>query len=236
MPAADRSLVEDLVLGSRILAEQGVVDAFGHVSARSNLDDSRFLISCSRSPELVCANDIMVLNLDGTPADSADGRQPFLERFIHGAIYEARPNVRSVVHCHAQGCVVFSASEEPLRPLMHVAGAIGSQIPVWDIRASFGDTNLLVGNMAQGRELAACLGDNPVALMRGHGAVVAQSDVKAAVLTSIYLCVNANAVIAAKSLGAVNYLSEAEVALTGEALLGEAPVARAWEYFGRRVE
>ena len=230
-----KQALDELVLASRILANEGVVDAFGHVSVRDSQDSSRFLISRSRSPELVTVEDIMTLGPDGERTDESDTRKPFLERYIHAAIYEARPDVTSVVHNHAHELVAFGVTSTPLRPVMHMTGVIGPTVPVWDIADRFGDTNLLVSNLEQGRDLATCLGDGCVALMRGHGSVVAQASIKEAVLTAIYLQVNAKILLQATGLGDIKYLSSGETAKAVDALLAPIAVERAWEYFCRRA-
>ncbi|MBM0104919.1 class II aldolase/adducin family protein [Steroidobacter sp. S1-65] len=222
-----------LATANHILAHEGVVDAFGHISARHPERPDRFLLSCSRSPALVSAEDIMEFDLSSNVIGS-DARSPYLERFIHGAIYQTRPDVQAVVHSHAHELIPFGVTATPIRPLIHVAGAIGAKVPVWDIAENFGDTSLLVTNDAIGRDLAAKLGSNTVALMRGHGAVVTGSSVRNAVLTSIYLSVNASLDLQSRALGEVKYLSAGEIDKTVAALLGEAPAARAWEYFEKR--
>lgn len=224
-----------LVKGSHILANEGVMDGFGHLSARHPENPDHFLISCSRSPELVSLDDIMVLGEDGEPVDPNDSRKPFLERFIHAAIYAARPDVNSVVHHHAKELVAVGITESSLRPVMHLAGAMGSTVPTWDIRDRFGDTNLLVTNMEQGHDLARCLDDNSAALMRGHGAVVAKASVQETVLTAIYMHVNAQIMVQARPFGKIKYLSNREAALAEECLLGPVPFQRVWEYFTRRL-
>jgi len=227
-----RSLV---VQGSHILANEGVMDGFGHLSTRHPDNANHFLISCSRSPELVTLDDIMELGSDGEPVDSNDSRKPFLERFIHAAIYTARPDVNAVVHHHARELVAVGISETSLRPVMHMAGAMGSTVPTWDIRDRFGDTNLLVTNMEQGHDLANCLDDNSAALMRGHGAVIAKASVQETVLTAIYMYVNAQIMVQAAPFGKIKYLSDGETELAVECLLGPVPFQRAWEYFTRRL-
>jgi HCOMODA/2-hydroxy-3-carboxy-muconic semialdehyde decarboxylase len=139
----------DVVIANRILANEGVVDAYGHVSVRHPGDPTRFLLSRSLAPALVERSDVIEFDLEGK-AVGGDARPPYLERFIHGAIYEARPEVQAVVHAHAEAVLPFTISTTPLRPVVHMASFIGARIPVWDIRDSFGDTNLLVVNMAQG--------------------------------------------------------------------------------------
>ena len=153
MNELDRA-IRDLVIANRILAREDVVDAYGHVSVRHPTKPDHYLLSRSLSPELVTKDDIIEFMLDGTPV--TDKRPPYLERFIHGAIYEARPEIRAVVHSHAEDTLPFSISKTtPLCCVAHVASDMGTKVPVWDIADKFGDaTNLLVTNMAQGRDMA----------------------------------------------------------------------------------
>lgn len=223
-----------VMVANRILAHEGVVDAFGHVSLRHPENPERYLMSRSRSPELVTLDDIMEFMLDGEPIDPR-GRAMYAERFIHGAIYERRPEVMSVVHNHSHAIIPFGVTGTALRPVFHVGAMIGADIPVWDIRDKFGDTNLLVVNMEQGRDLAVTMGENHVALMRGHGCAVSGRTVQEAVMTSIYLQVNANLQMAAMALGDVTYLSQGEIRQCLELFAGELSVTRAWEYFRVRA-
>src|ERR1700674_4815081 len=151
------ALIEDLVAANRILAAERVVDAFGHVSARHPEDAGRFLMSRARAPEIVGKSDIMEFTLDGEPVD-ARGRKTHLERFIHGALYEARPDIQSVVHNHSRSVIPFGVTGEKLRPVMHSCATIGHEVPVWDARDKFGDTDLLISDMAMGRDLARVIG------------------------------------------------------------------------------
>src|SRR2546427_3922806 len=162
-----RPAFRDLVVANRILANEDVVDAYGHVSIRHPADATRYLLARSLSPELVERDDIMEFQLDGTPV--GDSRQSYLQRFIHRAIYEARPDVQAVVHAHAEAVLPFTITTTPLQPVIHSGSFMGAHVPVWDIRDNFGDTNLLVANMAHGRDLARRLGADSVAVMRGHG-------------------------------------------------------------------
>jgi len=229
-----QDLIADLVIANRILGREGVCDAFGHISVRHPEGPDRYLLSCSRSPELVEADDIMVFELDGTPVEGGD-RRPYLERFIHGAIYEARPDVRSVVHNHASGVIPYSVTKTPLRPLQHTFARIGADIPVWDIHDRFGDTNMLVSNVEQGRDLAACLADNVVVLMRGHGCTVTAPSIAEAVLTSIYLQVNAKLQMDAMGLGEVTYLTPGEIEANSQINQPKSGSERAWEYLKARA-
>ena len=210
LAGVDAALLEDIVVGSRILADFGVLDGFGHVSARHPTNPNHFLMSRSLAPALVTADDIMEFDLDGNAVD-ARGRTVFLERFIHGEIYKARPDVMSVVHTHSPGVIPFSVSKVPLRAMFHNPSFLAVGVPVWDIRKDFGETNMLVGNSALGKSLAATLSDKPVVLMRGHGDVAVGPTVKMAVFRAYYTDVNAKLQSQAIALGGEpNYLTPGE--------------------------
>ena len=226
--------IKELVVANRILAHEGVVDAFGHVSVRHPENQDRYLMSRSRSPELVSTQDIMEFSLTGENIGD-DTRKPYAERHIHGAIFEKRQDVNAVVHNHSHAVIPFSVTDTPLRPLMHVTGVIGGHVPVWDIEEKFGSTSLLVTNMQQGRDLADKMGSAAVILMRGHGCAIAATNIRAAVLTAIYTQVNAKLQLQAMPLGDVKYLSAEEISLTPETLVGALAMERAWEYFERRA-
>ena len=206
----DAALLQDIVIGSRVLADFGVLDGFGHVSARHPTNPNHFLMSRSLAPALVTADDIMEFDLDGNPVD-ARGRTVFLERFIHSEIYKARPDVMSVVHTHSPGVIPFSVTKVPLRAMFHNPSFLAVGVPVWDIRKDFGDTDMLVSNPALGKSLAETLGDKPVVLMRGHGDVTVGPSVKMAVFRAYYTDVNAKLQSQAMALGGeVNYLTPGE--------------------------
>ena len=210
LPGVDPALLEDIVVGSRILADFGVLDGFGHVSARSPTNPNHFLMSRSLAPALVTADDIMEFDLDGNPID-ARGRNVFLERFIHAEIYRSRPDVMGVVHTHSPGVIPFSVSQVPLKAMFHNPSFLAVGVPVWDIRKDFGETNMLVSNAAIGKSLAAALGDKPVVLMRGHGDVTVGPTVKMAVFRAYYTDVNAKLQSQALALGGEpNYLTPGE--------------------------
>jgi ribulose-5-phosphate 4-epimerase/fuculose-1-phosphate aldolase len=210
LAGVDAALLEDIVVGSRILADFGVLDGFGHVSARHPTNPNHFLMSRSLAPALVTADDIMEFDLDGNAVD-ARGRTVFLERFIHGEIYKARPDVMSVVHTHSPGVIPFSVSKVPLRAMFHNPAFLAVGVPVWDIRMDFGETSMLVANAALGKSLAETLGDKPVVLMRGHGDVAVGPSVKMAVFRAYYTDVNAKLQAQAIALGGEpNYLTPGE--------------------------
>lgn len=234
MSELDQAL-RDLVIGNRILANQNVVDAYGHISIRHPSNPEHFLLSRSRSPELVVESDIMEFTLDGRVVGD-DRRPPYLERFIHGGLYEARPDVHAVVHSHAEETLAFSITDVPLKPVIHVARSIGSNVPVWDISEKFGDdTNLLVTNVDHGRDLAARVGQNSVALMRGHGFAAAGRTIMDVVRLSVYLPVNARVLTTAMRFGSFKALAPGEIAGSGDFDPKSPASWRAWEYWARRA-
>src|SRR5258707_10316483 len=199
-------LMEELVTANRILAREGVVDSFGHISVRHPDNPQRYLLSRSRAPDCIERDDIMEFTLDGTPVDPR-GRAPYLERFIHGALYEARPNVMSVVHNHSESVIPFGVTGKKIKPIFHMGASIGHDVPVWDSHDRFGDTALLVENMDMGRDLAKRIGAGGTALMRGHGATVAGKNIRHAVYISGYLEVNARLQKQAMDMGEVKFLT-----------------------------
>jgi ribulose-5-phosphate 4-epimerase/fuculose-1-phosphate aldolase len=227
--------MRDVVVANRILAREGVVDAYGHVSLRHPDNPDHYIMSRSRSPELVTLDDIMEFTLDGEPVDDR-GRTPYAERHIHGAIYEQRPEIMSAVHNHSHDVIPYTITPVKLRPVAHVGAAIGAEVPVWDIRDNFGDTNLLVVNMEQGRDLANTLGDNQVVLMRGHGCAVSGRSIHESVMVSIYLQVNAKLQASAMNMGEPIYLSPGEITQCHEIFMSDFSVTRAWEYFRSRAD
>ncbi len=230
----DPSLVDDLVAANRILADQGVVDGYGHVSVRHPADPQRYLMSRSIAPELVTAADVMEYDLDSTAVDPR-GRTSYLERFIHGEIYRARPDVKAVVHNHSPSVIPFGVSTVPLRPLYHMSAFLVGGVPVFDIkRAAGGATDMLVRTPALGRALAQTLGERPVALMRGHGAVVVGDSLPRAVFRSVYTEMNARLQAQAMALGGpVTYLDDEE-ARRAEASVGGTTV-RPWELWKKKA-
>jgi ribulose-5-phosphate 4-epimerase/fuculose-1-phosphate aldolase len=231
------SIIADLVVANRILAREDVVDAYGHISVRHPDNPRHFFISRSVAPELVEREDIVELGLDGEPVRE-EKRTLYLERFIHAAIMEARPDIQAVVHAHAEDILPFGiAQATPLRPVIHSGSFIGANVPVWDIADRFGDTNLLVTNMEQGRDLAKCLGADNVALMRGHGFASAGRSLIEVVRMSVYLPRNARALLRANQLGGeIKYLSQGEIDARNA---GYSPYStetwRAWEYWANKA-
>src|SRR5579875_1439973 len=214
--SADSALIDDLVAANWILAQQGVIDGFGHVSARHDKHPDRFLLARSMAPALVTAADIMEFGLDSEALD-ARGRTPYLERFIHGEIYRTRPEVQAVVHSHSPAVIPFGVVEVALRPVFEIREAGGPA------------TDMLVRDPALGAALARTLGDAPVALMRGHGNVVVGGSIREAVFRAIYTEVNARLASEALRLGGgrVVFLNPDEAAAA--AATNRAQIGRPWE-------
>jgi ribulose-5-phosphate 4-epimerase/fuculose-1-phosphate aldolase len=215
--AANLQLIDDLVVANRVLANEGIVDGLGHISVRHDQRPDRFLISRDLAPGLVTAADLVEYDLEGN-STTPNAPRGYTERFIHAAIYKARPEVRSVVHAHTPSVVTFTVSSIPLRPIYHVAAFLLPGVPTYDIRKVAGHQGMLVSDLRSGNALAEALGDKAVALMRGHGYVAVGSVIPEAVHRSIVLDVNARMQMQAIALGGnVTYLTNADMAGGGAA-------------------
>lgn len=233
-------LLDELVTANRILANEGIVDAYGHISLRRPDRPDRYFLSRARTPQCVERSDIMEFTMDGEAIDARD-RAPYFERFIHGGVLTARPEIKSVVHSHSHAVVPFSVGGEKIRPLMLNCAVIGKETPIWDSRDKFGDTDLMVTSMDMGRDLARTLGANPTALMRGHGSIAAGKTIRQAVFIAIKLQESANFQREASRFKTVKYLSDGEIAKV-QNLLDFADIEkplrgidRAWEYWCYRA-
>jgi ribulose-5-phosphate 4-epimerase/fuculose-1-phosphate aldolase len=224
----------DLVAANRVLARHRVLDGFGHVSARDPRHRDRFLLSRSLAPALVTVDDLMSFDFDANALDG-DARRPYLERFIHAAIYRARPDVNAVVHSHSPSVIPFAASSVPLRPIYHMASFLGPATPVFEIRERFGATDMLVRNVAQGEALAQRLGEGSVVLMRGHGFCAVGDSLAVVVYRAIYTESNAALQQAAIALGgSVTYLDGEESRLSDASNRGV--IERPWELWKSELD
>ena len=226
--AADPALIAELVCANHVLFDQGVVDAFGHVSVRHDKRPDRFLLARNMAPGSVTTADIVEFDLDGNPVNAA-GRRVYLERFIHGEIFRRRPDVMSVVHSHSHAIVPLSVVKGvKLRALFHMAGFIGQDVPLFEIRDAGGDaTDLLISDNTLGQALAEKFDGSDIALMRGHGSTVVANSIPLAVYRAVYAELNARYQIEATGMGEVTYLTEAE----GRACVArvEGQVQRPWD-------
>lgn len=221
----------ELAEANRILVFKGVLDAYGHVSTRDPEDPSRFLLSRNLAPGQVEADDVQ--SYDET-AVANDDRPGYLERFIHSEIYRSRPEVMSVVHSHSLSVVPFSIVQQPLRAVTHMAGFLGTGVPVFEIREQVGDgSDLLIGNAQLGHALANTLGDGPTVLMRGHGSVSVGGSLAQAVHRAVFAELNARSQAAALALGEPNYLTSAECIAAARSNDGQ--IDRAWNVWRREA-
>jgi ribulose-5-phosphate 4-epimerase/fuculose-1-phosphate aldolase len=228
-PLDAREAISDLVIANRLIAHLKLVDSFGHITVRNPENPGRYFMSRSRAPGLVTKEDILEFDLNSSPIDLR-GFNPYKERFIHGALYRARPDVISVCHNHAHELLPLAVTNTPMRPALHSASVIGHEVPVWDIRDEFGDTDLLVTSNEMGDSLAHAVGKGRAALMRGHGSVIAGKSLRDAVFATFYLRLNAEVLIKAMSMGkGVTYLSPGEIDKSGELHSQPLSQGRAWE-------
>jgi ribulose-5-phosphate 4-epimerase/fuculose-1-phosphate aldolase len=229
----DTELIEDLVVANHILFREGVVDGFGHISARHDRNPSRFLLARSIAPATVTADDIMEFDLEGNAVD-ARGRRPYLERFIHSEIYRTRPEVLAIVHSHSPAVIPFGVTGTQLRPISHMSGFLGAATPIFEIRDAGGPTtDMLIRTPELGAALARTLGPQSFALMRGHGSVTVATSIKQVVYRAIYAEMNARLQLEAMRLGKITFLNEAEAANAEEANNGN--LDRPWALWKQRA-
>lgn len=218
---------------NRILANEGVLDAFGHVSCRSPLDNGRFFLARSLAPELVSPEDILEYDLSSEPVEPT-GQALYSERVIHGAIYRARPDVLAICHHHAGVILPFCLADLKLRVVTQLGACIGSSAtPIWDQRDGFGATNHLVTTADQAQSLAACLGQYPMVLMKRHGATVVGASLQELVFRCIYSCRDAELQLKALQYGEVDAFTDEEIALASR--FPDATLNRAWGYWQARL-
>jgi len=235
LPHALDDVRRELARANRILAHEDVLDAFGHVSVRHPDDLGRYLLSRSRGPELVEADDILEFTLDSEPV-VAPTRRLYSERVIHGCIYQMRPDVHAVVHHHAPSIMPFVIAGVDIVPVFHLGATMGAKAPFWDSRDEFGDTSLLVIKPEEGCSLARALGQHAMVLMRRHGATVVGANLHEVIFRSIYSARNAEHQLRAHALGGVGALTAGEASLASGHNLQPGPVERAWEYWAGRLE
>jgi HCOMODA/2-hydroxy-3-carboxy-muconic semialdehyde decarboxylase len=233
--------IRELVMANRILGNEGVLDALGHVSLRHPEEASCYLLSCSRSPALVSEDDIMEFDLDSNPLDQR-GRTMYAERAIHGSIYRARPDVQTVCHSHARPLLPFTVTGVPLKPVWVMGAVIGEEVPLWDIREDFPqEEGMLIVNNEIGFSLAKRLGEGRTCLLASHGAVIVEATIKRVVQVAISLVTNAELFMQARLLAgtqevrALRLLSGGEIRAMTELLFSPRALERMWEYWATRA-
>lgn len=232
MSDAVAATIEEMLQANRILLHNQVLDAFGHVSVRHPEKSDRFLLSSALAPMQVTAADIMEFDLDSNPVESTD-KALYLERFIHGSIYRARPDINAICHHHARSIMPFCVTSKPLEAITQTGASMGEKVATWDSRDHFGDTNLLISNQEQADSVTTTLAASWAILLRGHGVVVAGQGVRELVFRSIFMCQDAAIQLAAQVLGGVKTLSSGEHALAGR--LRQNGIDRCWEHWNAQL-
>jgi ribulose-5-phosphate 4-epimerase/fuculose-1-phosphate aldolase len=229
----DRATLEDLAAASRILVDQGVFDAAGHVSMRHPGHVGRYLMSRSLAPQMITADDIMEFDLDGN-AIEARGRSGFIERYLHAEIYRARSDVMAVVHSHSPSVIAFGLTDTPMRATYHNAAFLAAGVPVFDIREKFGVTDIVISSAAKGAALAETLADKAVVLLRAHGMVAVGPGLPVAVFRAIFTVTSAAIQHQALALGgSIAALDEDEGRMAD--IVNVQTVGRSWDLWKKRV-
>ncbi|HEY6257920.1 MAG TPA: class II aldolase/adducin family protein, partial [Xanthobacteraceae bacterium] len=234
MPDPLAEVRQELATANRILANEGVLDAFGHISMRHPNKPDRYLISRYGAAEIMQPDDILELTLDSKPVTPTSARL-FSELVIHGCIYQARPDVHSVCHHHAVSVLPYCITGTDLVPVMHLGAALGGKVPFWDSRDEFGDTPLVVTTPEQGRSHARALGNHWMVLLRRHGATLAGRSLRECVFRSIYTCRNAELQSRAMGIGSISTLSPGEAEQCSSHSLTPRTLSRTWEYWTYRL-
>ena len=229
----DRAVLEDLAAASRILADQGVFDAAGHVSMRHPGHPERFLMSRSLAPQMITADDIMEFDIDSNAID-ARGRNGFIERYLHGEIFRVRPDVMAIAHSHSPSTIAFGLSNVPMRAMYHNAAFLAAGVPVFDIREKFGATDIVISTAEKGAALAKVLADKPVALLRAHGMVATGPSLPVAVFRAIFTVTSAAIQHQALALGGPVAALDAEEGRLAD-VVNVQTVGRAWDLWKKRV-
>ena len=234
MPDALADVRQEVAVANRILANEGIIDAFGHISMRHPSNPNRYFISRHRASELVEPSDVLEFDLESKPVHPTSVRL-YSEMVIHGEVYKARPDVNSVCHHHAPSVLPFCATGVELVPLFHLGGTLGPKVPFWDSQDEFGDTNLLVRTPEEGASMARALGPHFLVLLRRHGATLASHSLRDCVFRSVYTTRNAELQLRAMAIGTLGPLSPGEAKICGAHNLGARGVERAWEYWVIRL-
>jgi ribulose-5-phosphate 4-epimerase/fuculose-1-phosphate aldolase len=228
----ETDLVDKLVYANRILYDHNIVDGLGHVSVRHPSKSGAFLLSCNRAPGLVCRRDITTYDFDGNTLSNQTER-PYLERFIHGEIYRARPEIMAVVHSHSISVIPFAITRNMLKPVFHMSGFLGEGSAHFEIREAGGNTDMLIRSSYLGAALAKSLGKCSCVLMRGHGSTVVGTSLEQAVYRAIYTEINAKLQLSAMNLGEITFLNVEEAKLSS--VMNDGQIPRSWNLWIKRL-
>lgn len=228
MAEAFDNIKNELITAIQVLIQQNVLDAFGHVSVRHPNNPEYYLLAKALPPNIITKDDLLEFDLDSNPVDNFD-EQLYGERYIHGNIYQARPDVHAVCHHHSPAIMPFSVTGTPLQPVSQTGAAMGKHVPFWDSREEFGDTDLLVSTPDQGDSLAKKLDYAWMVIMRRHGACVVGRTIRELVLRAVFSCRDALIQTQAASIGTIEPLSSGERDIASQ--LREASINRCWIYW-----
>jgi len=228
IPSRPEALINDLVIATRIMINENVLDVFGHAAFRDPAREDVFWMGVAGAPARIAPEQISPFDMSGTPLEPTDA-ELFSERFIYAALFRARPDLQAACHHHAEALMPYCLGARPLGAISPTGGWMGAQVPLWDSRDQFGDTSLLVTNMAHAEKLAAAMGQGMIILMRGHGTLVAGFDLRDMTYRAVHACREARCDTAAQSLGDVTVLSSGEIAYSSK--IGLAAIARGWSHW-----
>jgi len=233
MTSSTDAIRTSVATANRILAREGVLDAFGHVSVRDPHHPGRFFLARSLAPERVTPDDVLEFDLNSQLVEPSAAAL-YSERVIHGTIFRARPDVNAICHHHAPSLLPFCLTDMKLSVITQLGATMGKHVPIWDQRQEFGATSHLVVTEPEATSLARCLGADSIVLMKRHGATVVGRDLRELVFRSIYSCRDAELQLRARSYGAVDVFTEAEIELAAQ--YPEATLTRAWDYWVSRLQ
>lgn len=228
-----QTLKEQLVTANRIVANEGIISGFGHVSVR-NPETDTVLLSRSLSPAFVTEDDILELTMDGEVID--DDRSTYMENVIHRAIYEARPDVNAVVHHHAPPIIPFAITDVEMRPAYHQGMLFYNGVP------KFGDYDeeygWLIVTEGEGKRMAENLGDHRAQLLEGHGANTVGGSLKEALVATYHFVMNAQFQLAGMDVGEITFEADDEEmarSTVDDVVLSDLAVDRLWDYLTKKL-
>ena len=235
IPETEQEAIQQLVMANRILSNEGILDALGHVSVRNPKNANTFFQARSVSPFEVTPEDILEIDLNGDVVTQTAAK-PYGERIIHGAILRFRSEMDAVFHGHFAAVIPFSVTDTPIRPVTHVGSFLYQGVPIYDDYEP--GEGMLIRTKDEGERIAKHLGQHRVHLLRGHGCNIVAENLPRLVASAIYLRDNATiqwqTLLSGKE---AKYLSPEEAKAAMEiALFGSSPIDRMWRYWVARVK